>query len=94
MAAMLAARTVVRSATTGSTTLKALVLLENDPPGWAQQPEMRGAFGQPATALRSHDRVLVLAYLNTDAATIAVKWFCCYHCRHSGICPSANCWRV
>ncbi len=48
MAAMLAARAVERGAATGSATLKALVLLENDPPGWAQQSEMQNAFGQSA----------------------------------------------
>lgn len=51
MAAMLAARTVERSGATDSTTLKALVLLENDPPGWAQQSEMRNAFGQPTNII-------------------------------------------
>ena len=49
MAVMLAARAANPSATAGSAAvqqLKALVLLENDPPGWAQQSEMRNFFGE------------------------------------------------
>ena len=52
MAAMLAARSVCPSNDASSPAmqeLKALVLLENDPPGWAEQAEMRHAFGQPHT---------------------------------------------
>ena len=56
MAAMLAARSVGPRSDASSPAmqeLKALVLLENDPPGWAEQAEMRHVFGQPHTMTSS-----------------------------------------
>jgi hypothetical protein len=48
MATMLAARQQQRQQAQqqGQQQFKALVLLENDPPGWPQQPEMQTVFGE------------------------------------------------